>query len=159
MLLLCKGRQLAIFLLLGKISSIYFELFFLILFCFISMINTSLSLLDSFPCTLYVYIGLDNFAMGIIMFLDPGCVSLLVSKPAFVCLLDLKEFCLWLQCTFNPVYCSLSVTYPVLICLSDWEDSFYAHILMHTFVNSNKSLFRSDSTIFSPSEVIDWLFC
>ena len=48
MSLFCKGgSQLAIFLFWGKISSIYFELFFLIFvcFCFISVINTSLSLL------------------------------------------------------------------------------------------------------------------
>jgi len=34
-----------------------------------------------------------------------------------------------------------------------------AYILMHTFDNSNKPLFGNDSTICSPSEVIEWSFC
>ena len=56
---------------------------------------------------------------------------------------------------FDPVYCSLPVTNSVLIYLSDWEDSLLCYILMHTFVNSNSYFFGSNSTICSPSEVVE----
>ena len=82
-------------------------------------------LLDRFTCTLCVSIGLDSVVMGGIVLINTGYVSLLVTKPDFVCLLDLKEFYSWLECTFDPVYCSLSVTNQVSTSLSNWEESLF----------------------------------
>ena len=121
-------------------------------------LNTSLSLLDRFPCTLSIV--LDNFVMGRIVLLNPGCVSLLVSNPAFVCLLDLEEFCFMGMVYFWPCVL-LPLNHKSSFDLLVWLGGvlFNAYILMHIFDNSNNPLFGNDSTICSPSEVIEWSFC